>query len=66
MPGLPTDYHKVEKDFVICDKPSHPEDDEDDADTSGPSKSHRSSKEQQFARMAIIKAEPDTFEKAST
>jgi hypothetical protein len=63
IPGMPTEYHDIEEEFVIGTKRSHPGDDEDDAEISGPSKAPRSSKEQRFARDGNNKGNADAFKK---
>jgi len=62
IPGIPTYYCDVDEDLVIGTKCSHPRDDEGGEDTAGPSKAHRSSKEQQFARDDNKKGKTSAFE----
>ena len=66
IPGMPTKY-EVEEIPAPGIKRSLPEDtedeDEDDGDTHRPSKSCRSSKDQQHPRSGNVKGKTDTFEK---
>jgi len=66
IPGMPTDYHDFDEDFVIGTKRSHPGDDEGNANIPGPSKVRRSSKEQQSARDGNKKCKNRRIRKAST
>jgi hypothetical protein len=63
IPGMPTDYHDVEDEFMIGTKRSHPGDDDDDAAIPGPSKARRTSKKHQSARDGNRKGKTDAFEK---